>query len=117
VKALNPFSPFWYTPPSEEGVEKPTKFKIRGLDGTQMGYVQPEMLFEGPGGLLSGLTGKGLEAALDYGLLDWESFENDAGPIAFHKVNFKFIPFSMQAELATQIVAASWVNAAQKKTS
>ena len=33
MKALNPFAPFWYTPRAEEGAEKPTRFKIRGLDG------------------------------------------------------------------------------------
>lgn len=116
IKALNPFAPFWYTPASEQGDEKPTRFKLRGLDGVELGYVSPELQVDDVQGTVSGITGKGLELALKYGLLDWENFENDQGPVKFSVHNFRLIPYVMRAELAMRIIAASYVQEAEKKT-
>jgi len=114
IKALNPFAPFWYTPREEAGADKPTRFKIRGLDGNQQSYLYPELILEGKS--LKGMTGKGLEIALGYGLLDWENFANDQGPVAFVPANFALVEYVLRIELAMQILAASYVQAAEKKT-
>jgi hypothetical protein len=114
MKALNPFAAFWYTPRSEQGADKPTRFKIRGLDGAQQGYIAPELLFDER--TLKGMTGKGMELALGYGLVDWENFENDQGPLACAPTNFALIEYGTRVELAMQILAASYVTPAEKKT-
>lgn len=116
IKALNPFAARWYTPHAEEGQENPTRFKIRGLDGTEQGYVTPELIVDEAQQMVTGMTGKGLEITLRYGLKDWENFENDKGVVAFSPANFGLIPFEIRVELALQIVAASYVDPAEKKT-
>lgn len=114
MKALNPMAAFWYTPRGEEGAERPTRFKIRGLDGTQQGYVYPELKIDGK--MVIGMTGKGLELTLEYGLVDWENFANDQGPVPFTRQNLGMIDYAVRAELAMQIIAAGHVKPEEKKT-
>lgn len=120
MKALNVFAPFWYVSASERddaGAAKPdaTRFKIKGLDGQQMGYLMPEFQIDDEK-MIKGLTGKGADLALRYGLVDWDNFSNDAGRVAFNPANFSLIPFEVRAELAMQIIAASYVKPDEKKT-
>lgn len=116
IKALNPFAPAWYTPRAELGSPNPTRFKIRGLDGTEQGYLVPELTIDPVLRTISGMTGKGLELALAYGLLDWENFANDKGPVAFVPGNFNLIDYKTRIELAMQILTASYVQPEEKKT-
>ena len=116
IKALNPVAPFWYTPIGELSAQNPTKFKIRGLDGTEQGYVIPELTLDTIGRTISGMTGRGLELTLSYGLLDWQNFANDKGPVAFVAQNFNLIDHATRVELAMQILTASYVSEAEKKT-
>lgn len=116
IKAFNPFAPFWYTPREEEGAQNPTRFKLRGLNGTEQGYIGPELRFDEGGRSLRGLTGKGLEVALQHGLLDWENFANDHGKVVFTPLNFALVPHPLQVELAMQILGASYVQQEEKKT-
>jgi len=118
AKAQNPFAPEWYTPAEDQGKENPTRFKVRGLDGAEMGYVQPEMLLDTDGAqpMLSGLTGKGLEQTLKHGLLDWENFSNDSGPLKFSPHNFRLIDLRLRTELALKIISMSFVSEEEKKT-
>lgn len=119
MKALNPFAPFWYTPREDADNPSPTKFKLQGLNGEQMGFISPEFILgTSPSGspMITGITGKGVVLALDYGLLDWENFANDAGPIAFARANFSLMPYALRTELAFQIVLASHVPDSAKKT-
>lgn len=115
IKALNPFVPFWYVPTPEKGVENPTRFKIRGLNGTEQGYIQPEIRVDSSF-MVTGLSGKGLELALQYGLSDWENFANDAGAVAFSPANFGLIDIGTRIELAFQILGASYIKPGEKKT-
>lgn len=117
IKALNPFAPFWYTPKSEEGAPNPTKFKIRGMDGAEQGYVATELLLDEGSRAVIGFTGKGLELTLRYGLLDWENFANDDGPVACVPSNFALIDYNTRCKLATRILSASYVSPEEKKTS
>lgn len=114
IKALNPFAPSWYTPKEEEGSDNPTRFKIRGLDGEQMSYVGAELVFDASGNIRN-ISGKGIELALGYGLVDWENFENDDGPVKFNRANFRLIPYHLRLELAVQIVARSVPNEEERK--
>lgn len=115
MKVLNPFAPDWYTPKDEEAAPNPARFKLRGLDGNQLGYVAPEMRLDERGQLV-GLSGKGTELALAYGLLDWEGIENDRGPVAFAPGNFALLPYDLRAELAVQVLVRSAPSEAEKKT-
>lgn len=116
IKALNPFTPFWYTPMAEQGVDNPTRFQIRGLDGTQQGYMQPELTVDRATRMVTGLSGRGLELALQYGLLGWENFSKDEGPVSFTPRNFALIDIALRTELAMTILGSSYVKPAEKKT-
>jgi hypothetical protein len=116
IKALNPFAAFWYTPREEQASQNPTRFKLRGLNGTEQGYIGPELMFDESGRALKGLTGKGLELAFQFGLVDWENFANDAGRVVFSPQNFGLIPSALQVELAMQILGASYLQEEEKKT-
>lgn len=117
AKALNPFAPFEYVTLADRELPEPerTKFRLRGLNGSEFGHIAPELLLDDS--TLAGCTGKGLDMALRYGLLGWENFENDKGAVAFHPHNFALIEHSVRAELAMQVIAASYVHKAEKKTS
>jgi len=116
IKALNPFAPFWWTPPGEMESPNPTRFKIRGLDGNEQGYVMPEIVVDPGARFPRGLSGRGVEIALGYGLLDWENFANDKGPVACVPGNFGLIDHVTRTQLAIQILAASYVLPEEKKT-
>jgi hypothetical protein len=115
VKVLNPFAPDWYTPKDEQTAPSPARFKLRGLDGNQLGYVAPEMRVD-ERGQIAGMSGKGIELALAYGLVDWEGIENDRGPVAFAPANFALLPFDLRTELAMQVLIRSVPSEAEKKT-
>jgi hypothetical protein len=117
MKALNPFAPFWYTPLGDREAPEGqrTRFKIKGLDGVEAGYVLPEVRFAEDGRMV-GLSGKGVELALGYAMVDWENFANDSGPLAFARANFHLIPVELRAELALHILGASFPSAEEKKT-
>ena len=117
IKALNPLAPFWYTPRAEEGTPNPTRFKIRGLDGTEQGYLVPELTLDVMSRSVRGMSGKGLELALSYGLIDWENFANDKGPVTFAPGNFNLLDYALRVELAMQILTSSYVQPEEKKTS
>lgn len=114
AKALNPFEPSWYVPESDRGLEQPTRFRLRGLDGEKIGYVAPEFIIQD--GAVRNLTGRGVELALNYGLIDWENFTNDQGPVRFNRRNFTLIPHELRVELAGEILALSAPDDEEKKT-
>ena len=116
IKALNPFAPFWYTPALEKDAPNPTRFKIRGLDGAEQGYISPELRLDESSRMVIGMTGRGLELALRYGLVDWENFANDSGPVVCVPPNFPLIDYGTRCELAMKILGASYVSPEEKKT-
>src|SRR4051812_39665804 len=115
MKAQNPFAPFWYTPDQDKDLPEGqrTRFKLKGLDGEQLGYVAPEFILEPTTARLTGITGKGLATAMDYGLVDWENFSNDQGVVPFVRANFGLIPHRVRVELAFQVILASHVSQAE----
>lgn len=120
MRALNPFAPFWYTPQTDLNEPEATRvrFRIRGLNGSEMGYVAPELVMDKEAGtpMMTGMTGKGCDLCLKFGLLDWENVANDNGPVRYSHPNFALIPFEVRVELAMQIIAASYVKPDEKKT-
>jgi hypothetical protein len=119
MRALNPFAPFWYTPAEDKDLPEGqrTRFKLRGLNGSEFGHIAPELIVDPELRMVSGVSGKGLDLALRYGLVDWENFCNDNGEVAFSVQNLVLIEHAARAELAMQIIAASYVKPAEKKTS
>ena len=116
IKAMNPLAPTWYTPRGEQGQPNPTRFKIRGLNGGEHGYIVPELTLDPIGRMVVGISGKGIDLALNYGLLDWENLANGAGPLAFNPANFGLMEHALRVELAWQIIAATHVQPEEKKT-
>ncbi len=114
IKALNPFAPFWHTPPGQEADPAPTRFKICGLDGAQISELAAEVRLDEKGRFL-GYSGRGISLALSYGLKDWENFGNDAGPLAFGPHNFHLIDYPTRVALAFEIAAASHVSEDARK--
>lgn len=116
IKTINPIAPEWYTPRSEEGADCPARFRIRGLNGSEMGYVMPELIVDEANQLVTGATGKGLDMILRYGLKDWEHVEGEGGGVAYAPSNFALLPHEVRVELALQIIVRSFVSPAEKKT-
>lgn len=106
IKALNPLDPVWYIPRIEVGQENPTRFRIRGLDGQAMGYVAPEFIVDEHHNIKN-ITGKGIDLALTYGLVDWENVANDKGDVKFNRARFGLLPYDIRSELAVEIVKLS----------
>jgi len=113
IKALSGFTPYWYTPKSEKDDPNPTRFKLCKLDGEQLGDLRPEIF------LLSGgrveMTGRGITMALLYGLVDWERFNDDKGPVRFDVSNFRLINNALRIELATELVNVSTLDEDKRK--
>ena len=118
MRALRRMAPVWYTPDSQKDDPNPTRFKIRGLNGTEQGYIQPELKINETTRMVDGMSGRGLEQTLGYGLLDWENLvdEDGSSQIAYSPLNFGRIDLITRTELAMQILAASFVSPEEKKT-
>jgi hypothetical protein len=116
IKALNPFAPYWYVPKDEQksSEELKTRFRLRGLDGEQLGHVGPEFIMD-EFGRVKNITGRGIEIALSFGVTDWENFNNDQGAVKFSRANFRLIPYDIRSELAVEIISASSPSEEERK--
>jgi hypothetical protein len=123
ARAQNQFSPEWFTPgdiDADDDVssseENPARFKVRGLTGSQQAEVMPECSADINGELT--ISGRAMSLLLKYGLLDWENFENDAGPVRFSKnarTNQDFMDYLTQVEVASKIFELSFPTEDDKK--
>lgn len=123
IKAQSKMVPAWYVPRAErdeagEALPDATRFKLRGLTGKELSFIQPELIVGEVNGvpMVTGTTGKGGELALYYGLRDWENFRDDDGPLAFSQGNFERIDIQTRTELVMQIIAGSFITPEEKKT-
>ena len=109
-------SPDWYTPESEEDEEKPSKFKIKPLNGEQFMEVVADSETDRSGDIR--LNGRGLKLALRYGIIDWENIEKENGiPLKFSVHNLKLLPMEVLSDLASEIVNRSAMEDDETKNS
>lgn len=119
IRAQNPLTPYWFTPEDQSDGEEATRFKIQGLNGIQFADLAPDLAQDAEGNIIN-INGKGVRLCCRYGLVDWEHFDNDNGPVKFGKnmtANMACIPYDVLMELAVEIITASQVTEQEKKTS
>lgn len=116
ITAIKIVAPAWYTPASEEGKEKPTRFKLRGLTGMEMMEV-----FEGyrslPGGEVA-VGAPAYRAALRCGMTGWENVTDENGPVKFERVmddNISRLSFNLIFELFGEIMARTELTEEESK--
>ena len=141
-RAVKIFSPVWFTPASEiaalldidqaaaaelkgdeldaalESVtEPPTRFKVRGLDGSQQAEVMPDCLMVSDDDIR--ITAPAMYKIIKYGLVDWENFDDaDGGPVRFSKnakANQARLEYSDQVEIAGKVLELTFETAEDKK--
>jgi hypothetical protein len=101
LKALNPLTPEWYTPKTEEGKDNPTRFKIRPLSGVEAMDLE---LFRDVDGNTR-ITGRSARTILRHGLIDWENFGTDAEKVVFKTGNPDENIARLPNEIADELVA------------
>jgi len=125
VKAQNQFSPEWFTPTADDAAEADepgevaARFKVRGLTGSQQAEVMPECGISDDGGDL-GISGRAMALLLKFGLLDWDNFEDENGPVRFSKVarvNQDYLTYPTQVQLAGKIFELTFPVEEDKKKS
>jgi len=112
IKALEGLVPTWYTPAGQDEDDKPTKFKCQPLDGQQYAEVSDHVKVAGSRIVISA---EGQSLCLKYGLIDWENFNDSAGPVAFIPSNHRLIPFATRVDLTVHIFASSSMSGEQEK--
>lgn len=112
VKALEGLQPSWYTPAGQDDGDKPTRFRLKPLDGDQFAEVADHV--RPVDGVLK-IDAQGQLLCLRYGLADWENFEDSSGPVRFQASNFRLIPYLTRTELSTKIFTMSSIDGEQEK--
>ena len=106
-------APFWYEPEDGNGL----KFKLRGLTGIQVFDVNAHAVHGDGGSITWGAAGA--RAALRFGLLGWEGFNDaDGQPVEFGKdfeKNIAKLDFLLANELFAKILEASSLGAEAAK--
>lgn len=75
-KALDPITPFWWTPDDQKDDPKPARYKIRPLTGMQKIEINTDLKIC-PVGLI--ISAAGVRNVLRHGLLGWENIEDANG--------------------------------------
>jgi len=119
LQALNIGGREWFTPAGQDSDDNPTRFEVRGLTGSEQARLAPELLTVGRGDVI--LPGAAISLLLQFGLVGWDGFSDDQGPIAFNpadpRANQDRIPYQLQTELASYIFQISRMSADVKKKS
>jgi hypothetical protein len=116
IKPISIFSPEWFKPSVEKDAEPPTRFMLQGLTGSQQAQLAPEIATAVSGDLV--LPGAAINLLLRYGLVNWENFDDESGPVVFSEnpvKNQDRIPYAIQAELAARIFTLSFAPPDVKK--
>jgi len=99
----------WYTPESEEGNEKPARFKLKELNREQMddSLVGARM----DDNKRIHLSPPGTIAILKHGIEAWEEFDDDEGEkIDCLQANHCRLPWDLGKELAAEILNQSMLD-------
>lgn len=115
-KAIDPITPFWWTPDDQKDDPKPVRYKIRPLNGMQRIEVNTDLKI-GPLGLIISATG--VRNVLRHGLLDWENVEDTTGAnVPFSEnidANLARLGEQELIAISNRILEASNVGADEKK--
>lgn len=117
LQALNIGAREWFTPAGQDD-ENPTRFEVQGLTGSQQAMLAPEIAEVGERDFI--LPGRAVHLLLRYGLIDWDNFCDDNGPVKFNgdaTANQDRIPYDLQAQIASHIFQISQMSANVKKKS
>lgn len=110
IRALSGVSEEWYTPKSEEGEDKPTRFKFRPMTPSQRESVMDVM------GDDIGIPVKNYAQVLKMCLVDWENFEDESGnQVKCTWTNHNKIPSNIRLELGAHIIISSMIDGEQEK--
>ena len=111
IKALEGLVPEWYTPSGQDD-DRPTRFQFRPLNGRELGQVSDYISID-DGNLM--IRAEGVDRCLALSLQDWENFEDSSGPIRFSRQAMDLIPVGVRRELASKIVARSYLTEDDRK--
>ena len=101
IKAVKKITEDWYTIAGQEGEENPARFKIRSLNGVEHAAVISHLKVENGNFVLNF---GGVMEAVKFGLVGWEGFEGEDGPLDFSLENLDFIPGLHIREAASAIL-------------
>ena len=111
IKAMSGITDEWYTPESQEGEEEPTRFKIRGLNGSQL-LELGEFIDSDTGNISTA----GLVAACKLGLKGWENvFDDEGEKVPFTRVNINRLPPEIIGELGGKVFTQSLLDEDERK--
>ncbi len=114
--AITKIAPSWYVLEEERDKENPTRFKVEPLTSLQYLELTPEGRLDGNGNMI--LSGLGMRIALDYGLVDWENFNDAQGnavPFVSGDQKFNYLSPNNLAELVGHIMEISSASDQEKK--
>jgi hypothetical protein len=116
ITAISNLTPEWYTPECEKGVDDPTRFKLKPLDGKEYMEIMSEFRREESGEFT--ISSRGLHAALKYGLVGWENFMDSHGKdVKYSPHNLGKVPPIILQELAGEIINRSELGETERKNS
>lgn len=111
IQALSGVAESWFTPESEKGEEKPTRFKCKPMTPSQRENVMEYL----DGGSI-GIPIKNYAQILKMCIVDWENFSDVKGnPVKCSFTNHDKIPATLRMELAAHIIVESMVSEEQEK--
>lgn len=116
VRALTGLAPEWYTPDDQKDDERPTRYKIKPLDGLQFLEVAANGEIAPDGSFTPNHAGRLL--LLRYGIKDWENVDDaakDGKPLKFNLARIKFLPVPHLVELSNVLLERSALGAQDQK--
>lgn len=101
IKAVAVGSPIWFKPEGQAEGETPAEFKLRPL--TQPEYL--EVINDHYDPERKRFTGKGIMAAVRYGLLDWRGYvDSDGKEQKFTRGAVNEVPFDVLTDIGIKVI-------------
>jgi len=112
LSPLKGLAPEWFTPSSQQDDEdSPARFKLKPLNGVQLDQALEGATYNDKGDLVD-LSARGKVAALRFGLVGWENYDDK-----FKVAKFINIPWQERQEIAFEIINISVVQEDDEKNS
>ena len=116
TKALTGFTPTWFTPTDQrdKDIDRPTRYKLKPLDGIQFLEVAANGDTQADGTFMPNHKGRLL--LLRNGIKGWENVvDHDDETLEFNIARIKFIPAPHLVECVNEILERSALGAADEK--